>query len=56
MLKYAISKNKNIICEKPMVDTAKEATEINTIIKDYGNILIIDHQLRLNSYILEIKN
>ena len=55
MLKYAISKNKNIICEKPMVDTAREAEEINEIVKDYGKILIIDHQLRFNPYILEIK-
>lgn len=55
MLKYAISKNKNIICEKPMVDTAKEAEEINEMVKDYDKILIIDHQLRFNPYILEIK-
>ena len=55
MLKYAISKNKNIICEKPMVDTAKEAEEINGVVKDYDKILIIDHQLRFNPYILEIK-
>ena len=55
MLKYAISKNKNIICEKPMVDTAREAEEINEIVKDYDKILIIDHQLRFNPYILEIK-
>lgn len=55
MLKYAMSKNKNIICEKPMVDTAKEAEEINEITKNYDKILIIDHQLRFNPYILEIK-
>lgn len=55
MLKYAISKNKNIICEKPMVDTASEAKEINEIVKDYEKILIIDHQLRFNPYIIEIK-
>lgn len=55
MLKYAISKNKNIICEKPMVDTTKEAEKINEMVKDYHKILIIDHQLRFNPYILEIK-
>ena len=55
MLKYAISKNKNIICEKPMVDTIEEAEEINQITKNYDKILIIDHQLRFNPYILEIK-
>ena len=55
MLKYAISKNKNIICEKPMVNTVEEAEEINKLIKDYNKILVIDHQLRFNPYILEIK-
>ena len=55
MLKYAISKNKNIICEKPMVNTVNEAEEINEITKDYDKILIINHQLRFNPYILEIK-
>lgn len=55
MLLYAISKNKNIICEKPMVDTMEEAKELNQITNNYDKILIIDHQLRFNPYILEIK-
>lgn len=55
MLKYAMSKNKNIICEKPMVNTAEEAKEMNKITKNYDKILIINHQLRFNPYILEIK-
>lgn len=55
MLEYAISKNKNIICEKPMVNTLEEAVEINKITKDYNKILIIDHQLRFNPYMKEIK-
>ena len=55
MLKYAISKNKNIVCEKPMVNTLEEAHEVNKIIKNYDKILIIDHQLRFNPYIIEIK-
>ena len=55
MLKYAISKNKNIICEKPMVNTLEEAYEVNKTIKNYDKILIIDHQLRFNPYIIEIK-
>ena len=55
MLEYAVIKNKNIICEKPIVNTAKEAEEINEIVKDYDKILIIDHQLRFNPYIQEIK-
>lgn len=56
MLEYAISKNKHIICEKPMVNTAIEAEELNKIVKDYNKILIIDHQLRFNPYMIEIKN
>ena len=55
MLLYAVSKNKNIICEKPMVNTMEEAEEIEKIVKDYNKILIIDHQLRFNPYIIEIK-
>lgn len=55
MLEYAVSKNKNIICEKPMVNTLEEAEEINTIAKGYRKILIIDHQLRFNPYMMEIK-
>ena len=55
MLLYAVSKNKNIICEKPMVNTCEEAKEIYEIVKDYNKILIIDHQLRFNPYIMEIK-
>ena len=55
MLEYAVSKNKNIICEKPMVNNLDEAEEINKIIKDYNKILIIDHQLRFNPYMIRIK-
>lgn len=55
MLEYAISKHKNILCEKPMVNTAQEAKEIYETAKDYDRILVIDHQLRFNPYIVEIK-
>lgn len=55
MLEYAISKNKNILCEKPMVNNAKEAEELNEVVKDYSKIIIINHQLRFNPYIMEIK-
>ncbi len=55
MLEYAISKNQNIICEKPMVDNAKEAEEVNEVVKDYNKIIIINHQLRFNPYIMKIK-
>jgi len=55
MLKYAISKKKNIICEKPMVDTPEEVEEILAIAEGYDKLLVIDHQLRFNPYIKEIK-
>ena len=55
MLKYAVSKHKNIVCEKPMVNTYYEALEIENIVKDYDKLLIINHQLRFNPYIKEIK-
>lgn len=55
MIEYAIKKNKNIICEKPMVDTIEDAEYIVNISKDYEKIFIINHQLRFNPYILKMK-
>lgn len=55
MIEYAIKKNKNIICEKPMVDTMEDAEYIVNLTKNYKKIFIIDHQLRFNPYIIEAK-
>lgn len=55
MLEYAISRKKHIICEKPMVTTAKDVCLINNLTKKYDHILIVDHQLRFNPYIAKIK-
>lgn len=55
MLKYAVTRNRNIICEKPMVDTVEEAKYVNELVKNYSKILVINHQLRFNPYIKEIK-
>lgn len=55
MIEYAIKKNKNIICEKPMVDTMKDVEYIVNLTKNYKKLFIIDHQLRFNPYMIEIK-
>ena len=56
MVKYAISKHKNIICEKPLVETVEDAKELNEMANGYSKLLFVDHQLRFNPYITEIKN
>ena len=55
MIDYAIKKNKNIICEKPMVETMEDAQYIINLTKNYKKLFIIDHQLRFNPYMIEIK-
>lgn len=55
MICYAVAKRHNIICEKPMVNNLKEFEEINEIVKNYDKIFIINHQLRFNPYMMEIK-
>ncbi len=56
ILKYAISKHLNIICEKPIVDSTSDLDEIMDMATGYDKILIIDHQLRFNPYIIKIKD
>ena len=56
MVKYAISKHKNIICEKPLVETVEDAKELNEMANGYSKLLFVDHQLRFNPNITEIKN
>lgn len=56
MVKYAIGKHKHIICEKPLVNTAEEAKELNLLAKNHDKLLFVDHQLRFNPYITAIKN
>jgi len=53
--KYAISKNKHIICEKPLSDRIEEINALINYTKDYPEIAIVDHQLRFNPYIKKIK-
>ena len=55
MLEYAMSKHLNIICEKPIVDSKEDLDHIIQFAKEYDKILIIDHQLRFNPYIMKIK-
>ena len=54
-VKYAISKNKHIICEKPLSDNIDEINSLIYNTENYSKIAIIDHQLRFNPYIKKIK-
>lgn len=46
--KYAISKNKHVICEKPLSDNSDEVTELIDTVQNYSCIAVVDHQLRFN--------
>ncbi len=54
-VKYAISKNKHIICEKPLSDDSKEVRCIINESQRHNKIAVVDHQLRYNPYIIKIK-
>lgn len=56
MVKYAMSKHKHIICEKPLSNTASDAKELLVLSQNYDKILFVDHQLRFNPYITKIKD
>lgn len=53
--KYAISKEKHIICEKPLSDNSKEVAVLGNLVRRYERIAIVDHQLRYNPYINKIR-
>jgi Predicted dehydrogenases and related proteins len=55
MLLYAVSKEKNIICEKPMAENLSDAKDLVSNLEGYKKLLIVDHQLRFNPYMREIK-
>lgn len=54
-VKYAISKGKNIICEKPLSNDSKEVRTLVKMVNHYPHIAVVDHQLRFNPYIRKIK-
>lgn len=54
-VKYAISKGKHIVCEKPLSDNVEEVRALINAAKKYPKIAVIDHQLRFNPYIRKIK-
>ena len=55
MVKYAMKCQKNIICEKPVSENKKEIEELEVLAKKYNKILVVNHQLRYNPYMTEIK-
>lgn len=55
-VKYAMEKEKHIICEKPLSDDVEEVMELAKATKEYKKIAIVDHQLRYNPYVQKIKD
>jgi predicted dehydrogenase len=55
-VKYAISKEKHIICEKPLSDDSKEVSMLVNALRNHSKIAVVDHQLRYNPYIRKIKS
>lgn len=55
MVSYALMNNKNIICEKPLSDNIEEVKSLIKTVVAFKGIAIVNHQLRFNPYIKEIK-
>jgi len=53
--KYAISRNKHLICEKPLSDKLEEINSLIDCSENYSKIAVVSHQLRFNPYIIKIK-
>jgi len=54
-VKYAIKREKHVICEKPLSDDPSEVQEMATLVEGYKKIAVVDHQLRYNPYVQKIK-
>lgn len=54
-MKYAISKGKNIICEKPVSHISTEVDQLVKLSNDSNSFICVDHQLRFNPYMKKIK-
>jgi predicted dehydrogenase len=54
-VKYAMSKGKHIICEKPLSANMEEVNELVNEVRNYDKIAVVSHQLRYNPYIKKIK-
>lgn len=54
-MKYAISKGKNIICEKPVSHITDEVEKLSLMSKNTDKLIFVDHQLRFNPYMKKIK-
>lgn len=55
VMKYAISKGKNIICEKPVSHITSEVEQLTHLEKKRDTFIYVDHQLRFNPYMRKIK-
>ena len=55
-LRLAMEKSYNILIEKPLCTTPEELAEIEALTRDYSEILIVCHQMRLTPVYREIKS
>lgn len=55
IVKYAVAKGKNIICEKPVSHISTEVDELSALTTREGQFICVDHQLRFNPYMRKIK-
>lgn len=55
-VKYALSKGKNIICEKPVSHISEEVHKLALIPQRPDTFMYIDHQLRFNPYMRKIRD
>lgn len=56
VVKYAVAKGKNVICEKPVSHISAEVDELATLATHEGQFICVDHQLRFNPYMRKIKD
>ncbi len=54
-VKYAISKGKNVICEKPVSHISEEVNRLALIPQQPNTFVYVDHQLRFNPYMRKIR-
>ncbi|HEY3412817.1 MAG TPA: Gfo/Idh/MocA family oxidoreductase [Armatimonadota bacterium] len=55
-VKYALRQGKHVIAEKPLAMTLGETEDLRDLASSVDSIAIVDHQLRFNPYLAEIRN
>ena len=55
-VKYALSKGKNVICEKPVSHITEEVEILASLPQKPNTFVCVDHQLRFNPYMTKIRD